>query len=124
MGEGGSVPVITINLAPFQLATCSHAISHAQLDEVAYKFFTMGCSNTENASAEAASSSSSYHNFFLANPTTATHIFAVSQVILGEREERMGHLGKWTAIEEDNLRGDDVGVEIVSTAADGDDKTV
>ncbi|CAJ0941999.1 unnamed protein product, partial [Mesorhabditis belari] len=58
-----------------ELATCSHTMTTARMDEVAYKFFTMQIIDGQN---DDLSHGSTLQNYFLANPFSVTHNFAIT----------------------------------------------
>ncbi|KJH47847.1 hypothetical protein DICVIV_06042 [Dictyocaulus viviparus] len=58
-----------------KIATCSHQMARAQLDEIAYKFYTM----TSISKSVEENSSPPFNEFFLANPHRVSHNFAIYQ---------------------------------------------
>ncbi|KAE9416064.1 hypothetical protein Angca_002288, partial [Angiostrongylus cantonensis] len=56
-----------------KIATCSHQMARAELDDMAYRFYTMGSRQDFDVK------NSSFHEFYLANPHKISHNFAICQ---------------------------------------------
>ncbi|KAJ1347737.1 hypothetical protein KIN20_002879 [Parelaphostrongylus tenuis] len=56
-----------------KIATCSHQMARAELDDMAYRFYTMGTKQDSDVK------NSSFHEFYLANPHKISHNFAIYQ---------------------------------------------
>ncbi|CAJ0580578.1 unnamed protein product, partial [Mesorhabditis spiculigera] len=58
-----------------RLATCSHSMAAATMDELAYKLFTMQIPEVPD---EQASHGSAFQNYYLSNPFAITHNFSIA----------------------------------------------